>query len=178
MCRFGQDGLPVYADTPIVGVIAAAKFGLKTIMWLNFAFWVLIMLMFLNDGIAEYRDVSHEPDHAVWVGQRCTVLKDLVALGVTHHPGPNKITDVVVISTQGTSGPEITFRRPIHKGVDMLITGVERCTNCRLFAYGRIQYVVTIIPNLRELAPYRVAAEPDVLDPDQVHCAKDVSPAQ
>ena len=122
MCRFGQEGLPVYADTPTVGVIAAAKLGVKSIAWLVVA---LLVLMFINDGPAEYRDVSHEPAHAVWVGQRCTILKGLMAHGVTLHPGPNEITDYVSIGTQGIGGREITFQVPVQKGTDLLITDVE-----------------------------------------------------
>ena len=157
-----------------MGVIAAAKLGVKSIVWLVVA---LLVLMFINDGPAEYRDVSHKPAHAVWVGQRCRVLTDLVALGVTHHLGPNEITDFVKIS-KGGSGPEITFSRPIHSGMELLITGVERCTNCSLLAFGRIRYAVTVTPDLRDLAPYRIVAPPNVVESDQVHCVKDVAPSR
>ena len=137
------------------------------------AFWVLL---FINDRPAEYRDVSDEPDHADWVGQRCTVLKGLAAHGVTLHPGPNEITDFVHIVRQNVGGgPEITFQVPIHRGMDMLITDVEQCTNCVMFSIGRIRYAVTIIPNLRELAPYRVFADSYTLAPDQVQCVQDAS---
>ena len=105
-------------------VIAALKFGFISIVWFILAFMVLMMI---NDGPAEYGDVSHAPEYAGWVGQRCTVLKGLVAHGVTFHPGPNEVTDVVHISPRRIGGPEITFERPIHRGTDMLITGVERC---------------------------------------------------
>jgi len=134
--------------------------------------------MMINDGTAEYGDVSHEPGHSAWVGQRCTVLKGLMAHGVTLHPGPNEVTDYVRIGTQGIGGREIMFQVPIHRGMEIVVRGVERCTNCRLFAFGRIRYAVTIIPNLRELAPYRVFANSYAMEPDQVHCAKDVAPAQ
>jgi hypothetical protein len=157
-----------------VRVIAALKFGFISIVWFILAFMVLMMI---NDGPAEYGDVSHAPEYAGWVGQRCTVLKGLVAHGVTFHPGPNEVTDVVHISPRRIGGPEITFERPIHRGTDMLITGVERCTTCVMFAIGRIQYAVRIIPNLPELAPYPIHAIPDALKPDQVHCVKDGSAA-
>jgi len=35
--------------------------------------------------------------------------------------------------------------------------------------------VAKITPALREPAPYRVAATPDVMTPDQTHCVKEVS---
>ena len=161
-----------------MGVIAAATLGLKGFALLIMAFFVLTFIAD-NEGPAQYKDVSHEQEHTGWVGQRCTVLKGLRAHGVTADSWPQRgITDYVDITTlPGIGGPEITFTVPIHKGMDMLITRVEQCTTCRLFGFGRIRYAVTVIPKLRELAPYRVFVGTSELAPDQVHCVTNVSPA-
>ena len=135
------------------------------------------MLNVFLSWTSQYKDVSQAYAH--WVGQRCTVLKGLVAVGVTLGDlGPNQITDVVHISTLAATGPEITFRESIRKGTDMLITSVEAFTNCPFPPYPRLRYGVTLIPSMPELAPHRVFAKSDAVADDQVHCVKDGSPSE
>ena len=147
-------------------VSAETKLWLECIVWFVGGLWVLT---FILNGTAKYKDVSQAYAH--WVGQRCTVLKGLVAKGVTLGDlGPNQITDVVYISTLASTGPEITFRKSIRKGTDMLITSVEVCINCPFPPYPRFRYGGTLIPSVPELAPHRVFAGSDAVADDQVHC--------
>ena len=157
----------VTSDRTFVGIIAAARFGLKSIAVLCGAFWVLLIVG--DVWRSQWKDVSREPEHAARVGERCTVVKGVRAHGVTMDLGPNEITDYVTITPlPGIGGPEITFEVLLPKGTVMLVTGVQECWNC---PFGRIRYAVTV-PEVHEMAPYPVFARTEALAADQAHCVK------
>jgi len=143
------------------------------VAWGKRIFWSLTLSVVLLFGLfvlgtscqARYTDVSQKPGHAERVGQRCTVLKGLRAHGFSWDQ-PDVTYEVRVTSLPGVDGREITFKVNIPKGTGIVVTGVRECWNC---PFGRIKYAVEI-PELTELAPHRVFADADALEPDQVLC--------
>ena len=119
---------------------------------------------------ARYRDVSHERRYAERVGQRCTVLKGLIAHGVTWDSRNEDPTEwVTVTPPPGFGGREVTFEVDVPKGTEIWITSVQECLNC---PFGRTRYSVTI-PDLRKLNPYPIFTREESLAADQVQCVKE-----
>jgi hypothetical protein len=127
------------------------------------------VLTFLGTGSARYTDVSGDPAHAGWVGQRCVVLKGLRAHGFTLDLRKRDVTyEVVVTTLPGIGGPEITFKTPVPKGTTFTVTSVRKCWNCPL---DRISYGVEI-HGIQELKAHKVFAMADVLGPDEAQCGR------
>jgi hypothetical protein len=129
----------------------------------------LLTLLGLGSCDARYTDVSREPAHAGWVGQRCVVSKGLRAHGFTLDVGTKNVThEVDVTMLPGISGPEITFTTPVPKGTTVIVTSVRECWNC---PFGRVSYGV-MIPEIPELAAHRVFARADALAPGEAQCGQ------
>ena len=130
----------------------------------------ILAAIILYDGYGvRYHDVSHRSPYADQIGQRCTVLKGLVAHGYTLDLRRMDLTHEVDVTTlPGIGGPEITFRVPLPKGTTIVINGARNCWSC---LFPRVQYAVTI-PDVAKLSPYRVFAREEVLAPDEVHCGR------
>jgi hypothetical protein len=73
-------------------------------------------LFALSSCNARYTDVSGEPAHAEWVGQRCVVRNVLGAHGFTLDLRKRDVTAGVEVTTlPGFSRPEVTFTISVPK---------------------------------------------------------------
>jgi hypothetical protein len=128
----------------------------------------LLTSVWLTSCATRYTDVSGEPGHAEWVGQRCVVLKGLRAYGFTLDLRRKDITHEVDVTTLPIGGPETTFKVLIPKGATLVVTSVRKCWNC---PFDRISYGVEI-PDIPELAAHKVFARSEVLGSREVQCTK------
>ena len=128
----------------------------------------LFVLLAVGSSVqARYQDVSHEAEHAGWIGQQCVVVNRLVAKGFTAPGGRRGETDGVSLSGfPGGGGPEYTFTSNVVKGTTLRLTSVRKCWNC---PFDRISYGFKI-DSIPQLAAYEAFAFPDVLS--QLSCAK------
>ena len=129
----------------------------------------LLVLLGVGSCNARYTDVSNEPDHADWVGQRCVVRNGLKAQGFTLDLRKRDVTSAVVVTTlPGFSGPEVTFTTLVPKGTTLIVTSVRKCWNC---PFDRISYGV-VIPDTPKLATHKVFARAEALAPQETQCTK------
>lgn len=141
--------------------VATAKAGFLTFVGL------FLVFIALSSCDARYRDVTGKPAHAALVGQRCIVLKGLLANGFTLDLRKKDITHEVDVTTlPGIEGPEITFKTHIPKGAAFVVTSVRECWNC---PFDRISYGIEV-RGFPELAAYKVFARSEVLAPQETQC--------
>ena len=130
---------------------------------------ILLVLSLYGSYGARYTDVSHRRPYVDRIGQRCTVLKGLMAHGYTMDLRRKDLTHAVDVTTlPGVGGPEITFEVPLPKGTTIVIDGARNCWSC---LFPRVQYAVTV-PGVARLAPHRVFAREETLGPDEVSCVR------
>lgn len=141
----------------------------RTLLWGLIACCVAVvaLVVFLVLGSScrrRERDVSDVAEYAERVGQRCTVLKGLVAHGVTNIDGNH----VLVITTPpGIGGRHVTFQEAVPKGSELVVTRVTECWNC---PFDRITYRLKVESSVPRIAREEGKAGPDVLSPDEVLC--------
>ena len=130
----------------------------------------ILAAIILYDGYGvRYHDVSHRSPYASQIGQRCTVLKGLVAHGYTLDLRRKDLTHEVNITTlPGVGGSEITFEVSLPKGTTIVLNGARSCWSCLL---PRVQYAVTV-PDVAKLSAYKVFAREEAVAPDEVRCVR------
>lgn len=129
----------------------------------------LLAVLGLGSCNARYTDVSDEPGHGEWVGQRCVVRNGLRAHGFTLDLRKRDVTSGVEVTTlPGFSGPEVTFTTSVPKGTTLIVMSVRKCWNC---PFDRISYGV-VIPDIPELTAHKVFARAEALAPQETQCTK------
>lgn len=112
------------------------------------------------------RDVSHQGAYSALVGQRCVVLKGLIAHGVTAIDG-NQV--IVVTTPPGIGGRHVTFEEAVPKGSQFVVTRVTECWNC---PFDRITYRLKVENSNPRVAKEEAQANDDILSPEEVSCRK------
>ena len=135
---------------------------------LEFLGILLVIILYDSYGV-RFRDVSHRSPYAERIGERCTVLKGLMAHGYTLDLRRKDLTHEVVVTTlPGVGGSEITFDIPLPKGTTIVFNGARNCWSC---LFPRVEYAVTI-PDVAKLSPYSIFAREEALGPDEVSCVR------
>ncbi|WP_027950616.1 hypothetical protein [Haliea salexigens] len=117
---------------------------------------ILALLVVVIAGCNQkFEDISSSPEFRSMIGTKYVVKKALLIHGVTPDIGQEHVQYFAITRTPGMGGPEVLSSEPLVVGSVVLVTKVERCSNC-LFG-SPIHIVVELIAGtLSPQVPVRI----------------------
>jgi hypothetical protein len=128
----------------------------EVLLRVSFLKTILALLVVVIAGCNQkFEDISLSPEFSSILGTKYVVKKALMIHGVTADIGQENVQYFAITRTPGMGGPEVVSSEPLVVGSVVLVTKVERCSNC-LFG-SPIHVVVELIADtLSPQVPVRI----------------------
>lgn len=91
----------------------------------------------------EYRDITTHGKYSHLANQAIRLNEDFIVHAVTMPGSPPRTIDEYHITSQpGFGGREVAFRKTLQAGTVLRVLKIEECTNCLMWGFERIHFVV------------------------------------